>query len=49
MHDNSTLQRVEHGSWAKYAEAQQLAIEGDRLIAQEIAEDVRGLWRRVMR
>ena len=51
MQGNPTLQRVtvnEHGFWHDYAEAQLLAIEGNRLISQEIAEGIRGLWRRVM-
>jgi hypothetical protein len=50
MRNNFTLQRVtvnEHGSWDHYAEAQVLAVEGNRLIAQAIAEGFRGLWRRV--
>ena len=52
MQDNSTPQRVtvsEDGLWAHCAEAQRLAIEGNRLITQVIAEGIRGLWRRVMR
>ena len=49
MRNNPTRQRFEHGSWAGYAAAQVMAIEGNRLIAQEIAEGIRGLWRRVMR
>jgi hypothetical protein len=52
MQNNFAPQRIavnEHGCWAEYAEAQLLAIEGNRLIAQEIAEGIHGLWRRVMR
>jgi hypothetical protein len=52
MQGNLTLPRVtmnEHGFWDDCAEAHRLAIEGNRLIAQEIAEGIRGLWRRVMR
>jgi hypothetical protein len=45
MHDNPTRQRVtvnEHGFWDDCAEAQRRAIEGNRLIAQEIATGIRG-------
>jgi hypothetical protein len=38
----------DHGLLAEYAEAQRLAIEGNRLIAQEIVAGIRGLWRRVV-
>jgi hypothetical protein len=51
MQNNSTPQRVtanEHGCWYDAAEAQLLASEGNRLIAQEIVEGLRGMWRRVM-
>ncbi len=33
--------------WTQTAEAMELTIEGNRLIAQEIAELVRNLWHRV--
>jgi hypothetical protein len=52
MQHNATSQRVmgdEHGVWAEYAEAQRLVGEGNRLLAREIAENVRGLWSRVTR
>ena len=52
MQYNASPQRAtvnKHGLWARYAEAQQLAIKGDQLIAQAIADSIRGLWRRVMR
>jgi hypothetical protein len=52
MQDNGTPQGGtvnELGFWHDGAEAQLLASEGNRLIAREIAEGVRGLWRRVMR
>jgi hypothetical protein len=52
MKNNSTPQRVTangHGFWDDCAEAQRLAIEGNRLIAQEIGEGIHGLWRCVMR
>jgi hypothetical protein len=51
MQNNPTPQSVtmnEHGCWDDYAEAQLLTIEGNRLIAQEIASGIRRLWRRVM-
>ena len=35
--------------WDRYAEAQLLAIEGERLITRAIADGVRALRRRVMR
>jgi hypothetical protein len=38
----------EHGYWADCAEAMELSIEGNRLIAQEIGAGARKLWRRVM-
>jgi hypothetical protein len=38
----------EHGFWADYAEAAELSVEGNRLIAQEIAAGVRSLWRRTL-
>jgi hypothetical protein len=52
MQDNSRLQRLtvdEHRFWEDRAEAQLLAIQGNRLIAQAIADVIRGLRRRVMR
>lgn len=52
MQDNSTLQTVTvngHEFWEDCAVAQRLAIEGNRLIAQEIAKGIRGLWPRVVR
>ncbi len=51
MQTNFTLQRVtvnEHGFREDYAEAQLLAIEGNHLITQAIANGIRGLRRRVM-
>jgi hypothetical protein len=51
MQNNSTPQKVtmnEHGCWYDGAEAQLVASEGNRLIAREIAEAIRGLWHRVM-
>ena len=35
--------------WNRNAEAVELSIEGNRLIAQEIAHLVRGLWQRSVR
>ena len=35
--------------WADYAEAMELSVEGNRLIAQEIVELGRGLWLGVVR
>lgn len=37
----------EYGFWDECAKAQELAIEGHRLIAREIADGVRSLWRRM--
>ncbi|HSZ93950.1 MAG TPA: hypothetical protein VK822_31755 [Acetobacteraceae bacterium] len=51
MRANSTARRLtasQHGFWYDSAEAQLLSSEGNRLIAREIAEGVRGLWRRAM-
>jgi hypothetical protein len=51
MQHNPTPRRVtvnEYQFWKDRAEAQILAVEGNRLIAQAIAEGLRGLWRRVM-
>jgi hypothetical protein len=39
----------EFGFGDDYAEAQRLVSEGNRLIAQDIANSLRGLWRRAMR
>jgi hypothetical protein len=39
----------EHGYWDDCAEAMELSIEGNRLIAQEIAAGVQVLWRRALR
>ena len=39
----------EHGYWEDCAEAMELSIEGNRLIAQEIAAGLRVLWRHTMR
>jgi hypothetical protein len=36
----------EHGFWDGCAEAMELSIEGNRLIAQELTEGLRNLWRR---
>lgn len=33
--------------WTQSAEALELSIEGNRLIAQEVGEIVRALWRRL--
>jgi hypothetical protein len=38
----------EYGFWGECAEAMELANEGHRLIAKEIAEGVRSLWQRMM-
>ncbi|MEA2739089.1 MAG: hypothetical protein QOH05_2396 [Acetobacteraceae bacterium] len=35
--------------WSNYAEAMELSIEGNRLIAREIADLLRGAWNRTMR
>lgn len=35
--------------WTSYGEAMEQSVEGNRLIAQEIAVLVRGLWRRTLR
>jgi hypothetical protein len=35
--------------WNNYAEAMELSIEGNRLIAREIADLLRGLWQRAAR
>jgi|HubBroStandDraft_2_1064218.scaffolds.fasta_scaffold1256334_1 hypothetical protein len=35
--------------WADYADAMELSVEGNRLIAQEIVELGRGLWRGAVR
>jgi hypothetical protein len=34
--------------WTSYGQAMELRVEGNRLIAQQIATWVRGLWRRVI-
>jgi hypothetical protein len=39
----------ESNFWANYAESMELSIEGNRLIAREIAELARRLWQRVAR
>jgi hypothetical protein len=39
----------ESNFWASYAEAMELSVEGNRLIAREIAELARGLWQRAVR
>jgi hypothetical protein len=38
-----------HDFWTDYAEAMELSIEGNRLIAQEITQWVRGLGRGIVR
>jgi len=51
MQGNPTPPRItvnEHGFWDDCVEAQRLAIEGNRLIAQQIVEGIRGLWRGFM-
>ena len=51
MRANPTARRLtanEHGFWYDGAEAQLLSSEGNRLIAREIAEGIRGLSRHVM-
>ena len=35
--------------WATHAEAMEMSLEGNRLIAREIAELARGLWHRAVR
>ena len=35
--------------WTSYAEAMEMSIEGNRLIAQEIADVTRNLWHRAVR
>lgn len=35
--------------WTQTADAMEMSIEGNRLIAREIADLCRDLWRRVMR
>ena len=35
--------------WTSYAEAMEMYIEGNRLIAQEIADVARNLWHRAVR
>jgi hypothetical protein len=35
--------------WTSYAEAMELSIEGNRLIANEIGDLARGLWQRIVR
>jgi hypothetical protein len=35
--------------WTSYAEAMELSIEGNRLIAQEIVDLARNVWNRVVR
>jgi hypothetical protein len=35
--------------WTSSAEAMELSIEGNRLIAREIADLLRGLWQRTLR
>jgi hypothetical protein len=39
----------ESNFWANYAESMELSIEGNRLIAREIAELARRLWHRTVR
>jgi hypothetical protein len=39
----------ESNFWANYAEAMELSIEGNRLIAQEIADFARTVWTRAIR
>jgi hypothetical protein len=39
----------ESNFWANYAESMELSIEGNRLIAREIAELARRLWQRAAR
>jgi hypothetical protein len=34
--------------WTSYAEAMELSLEGNRLIAREIADLLRGLWHRTV-
>jgi hypothetical protein len=35
--------------WTSYAEAMEMSIEGNRLLARKIAELLRNLWRRAIR
>jgi hypothetical protein len=35
--------------WTSYADAMEMSIEGNRLIAREIADFVRGFWQRTIR
>lgn len=39
----------ESNFWADYAEAMELSIEGNRLIAREIAELARAVWHAAVR
>ena len=39
----------ESNFWANYAESMELSIEGNRLIAQEIADFARAVWNRAIR
>jgi hypothetical protein len=39
----------QHSFWDDYAEAMQASVEGNRLIARDIADGVRALWRITMR
>ena len=34
--------------WSSYGEAMEMSVEGNRLIAQEVAALFRGLWRRTV-
>jgi hypothetical protein len=47
--DRKEPQMHKSNFWTSYAEATELSIEGNRLIAQGIAELVRGLWQRTVR
>jgi hypothetical protein len=35
--------------WTSYAEAMEMSIEGNRLIAREVGDLIRGLWQRSVR
>lgn len=38
----------DHGYWVGCARSVELTIEGQQLVAQELAREVRALWRRAM-
>lgn len=39
----------DHGYWVGCARSVELTIEGQQLVARELAREVRTLWRRAMR